>query len=277
MNPDDQETCCGGDSLPPLPQAGRVTGTEVCIAEAFGVRTLHLGTSWVQGSMLLNAPFDIELEYVRRMMGWLLFVEPDSVQQRQALQLGLGAATLTKFCHRRLGMRTTAVEINPQVVAVCRQSFELPDDGDRLQVLLADAGTEIRRPEHQGRFDAVQLDVYDHRVEAPLLDSVAFYADCRELLTPDGCLALNCTGTRHRLDITLARLVQVFGRDAVLVFWPTREGNTVVLARRAPAQPDRATWLARARVIQERWGLSTERWLSVLESVRDTASPTIID
>jgi spermidine synthase len=72
---------------------------EVNFSDYNGVRCLHLGTEWVQGSMKLDDPYEIELEYVQRMMAWLLFVEPDSVPTRHAMQLGLGAGALTKFCH----------------------------------------------------------------------------------------------------------------------------------------------------------------------------------
>ena len=94
-----------------LPQ----TLPEVNISEYDGVRSLHLGTEWVQGTMTVREPFEIELEYVQRMMAWLLFVEPNSVPWRHAMQLGLGAASLTKFCYKRLRMQTTAIELNPQV------------------------------------------------------------------------------------------------------------------------------------------------------------------
>lgn len=38
------------------------------ITEFEGVRSLHLGTSWVQGAMRLARPDAIELEYVQMMM-----------------------------------------------------------------------------------------------------------------------------------------------------------------------------------------------------------------
>src|SRR5690554_6640977 len=91
---------------------------QVTLSEDSEVRFLHLGTEWVQGSMLIDSPFDIELEYVQRMMAWLLFVDPATVGKRRALQLGLGSAALTKFCFKKLRMDTTAIEINPQVLAV---------------------------------------------------------------------------------------------------------------------------------------------------------------
>ena len=65
---------------------------EVSVSDDGDVRHLHLGTPWIQGSMRIREPFEIELEYVQRMMGWLLFMEPASVAGRHAMQLGLGAA-----------------------------------------------------------------------------------------------------------------------------------------------------------------------------------------
>ena len=45
---------------------------EVTMSESAGVRYLHLGTPWIQGAMRIDAPLEIELEYVRRMMVWML-------------------------------------------------------------------------------------------------------------------------------------------------------------------------------------------------------------
>ena len=49
---------------------------EVTISESDGVRYLHLGTPWIQGAMRIDEPLAIDLEYVRRMMVWMLVVEP---------------------------------------------------------------------------------------------------------------------------------------------------------------------------------------------------------
>ncbi len=238
---------------------------EVNISEDGEVRFLHLGTEWIQGSMLLDAPFDIELEYVQRMMAWLLFVEPDTVHKRRALQLGLGSAALTKFCFKRLRMDTTAIEINPQVVAVCRRWFKLPPDSARLRVLLGDAGQAIRAPEHHGRYDALQVDLYDHEAAAPVLDSAAFYADCRNTLTDEGCLTVNLFGRDASFERSLRHIADAFGADAVWQFKPTREGNTVVLAQRHASRPARLDMLARAEAAQQRWGLPAVKWLRLFQ------------
>ncbi len=247
----------------PLPQ----TLPEVTVSEDGEVRFLHLGTEWIQGSMLLDAPFDIELDYVQRMMAWLLFVEPDSVAKRRALQLGLGSAALTKFCFKKLRMDTTAIEINPQVLAVCHQWFKLPADGPRLRVLLADAGEEIRRADHIAAYDALQVDLYDHEAAAPVLDSPDFYADCRAALTDDGALTVNLFGRDASYERSLQSICAAFGADGVWAFKPTREGNTVVLAQRTPERPTRMALLARAEAVQARWGLPAVKWLRLFKPV----------
>lgn len=244
---------------PPLP--------EVNFSDHGDTRYLHLGTEWVQGSMQLDDPFALDLEYVQRMMAWLLFVEPQSVARRHAMQLGLGAAALTKFCHRRLRMKTTAIELNPQVVAACRLWFKLPKDDSRLSVILGDAAQVVAHEHWRGQVDALQVDLYDHEAAAPVLDSEAFYRDCRRLLTEDGCMTVNLFGRSSSYDRSLGRIQSAFGDDAVWAFRPTREGNTVVLALREPAHPTRAQLSERADLIEARWGLPARKWLRVLRAV----------
>ncbi len=248
-------------------RTGPQTLPEVTLSEDGEVRFLHLGTEWIQGSMIIDAPFDIELDYVQRMMAWLLFVEPDTVSKRRALQLGLGSAALTKFHFKALRMHTTAIEINPQVLAACRGWFKLPDDGPRLRVVLADAGQEIRNPAYTGNIDALQVDLYDHEAAAPVLDSPDFYADCRSVLTDEGVMTVNLFGRDASYERSLQSISAAFSADAVWAFKPTREGNTIVLAQRTAQRPTRMQLLARAEEIQSRWGLPAVKWLRIFKPV----------
>ncbi|MDP3135924.1 MAG: spermidine synthase [Burkholderiaceae bacterium] len=224
-------------------------------------RYLHLGTEWVQGSMLMDSPYEIHLEYVQRMMAWLLFVEPSSVQSRHAMQLGLGAASLTKFCRKTLRMKTTAIEINAQVIAACRLWFKLPADDTRLQVVLGDAAQVAAHAHWHGTVDALQVDLYDHEAAAPVLDDEDFYANCRRLLTEDGCMTVNLFGRSSSFDRSVKKIAASFGDDAIWSFKPTREGNTVVLAQRQASRPARTVLAERAENIQTRWGLPAVKWL----------------
>jgi spermidine synthase len=235
------------------------------LSEQDGVRYLHLGTSWVQGAMRVRKPHAIELEYVQRMMAWLLFIEAASVPKRHAMQLGLGAASLTKFCRKTLRMRTTAIELNPQVVAACRGWFKLPADDAKLEIVIADAAAEIRQPRWLGTVDALQVDLYDHEAAAPVLDSEAFYADCRALLTEDGSMTVNLFGRSSSYERSLEKIAAAFGAEAVWAFKPTREGNTVVLAQRTASRPKRPELADRAQTIQTRWSLPAAKWLRVFK------------
>ena len=239
--------------------------TDVYFSDDGPVRHLHLDSIWIQGSMLLDAPQVLVHQYIQRMMAWLLFVEPGSVTRRHAMQLGLGAGSLTKFCSKVLRMRSTAVEINPKVLTACRGWFKLPQDNTRMQVILADAATEICDSKWWGMVDALQVDLYDHDAAAPVLDSAAFYADCRRLLTPDGTLSVNLFGRSSSYARSVEKIAAAFGRDAIWPFKATREGNTVVLAQRQPSRPARAVLLQRAEHIEERWGLPAAQWVRVLK------------
>lgn len=237
---------------------------EVSVSDDGEVRHLHLGTPWIQGSMRVDDPFALELEYVQRMMAWLLFVESTSVTKRHAMQLGLGAGAITKFCHKKLRLCATAIELNPQVLAVCRQWFKLPPDGAKLRVILGDAAKEIRDPMWLGTVDALAVDLYDHEAAAPVLDSPDFYADCRALLSEDGCMTVNLFGRSSSFERSLQSMATAFGEEALWAFKPTREGNTVVLAQRTASRPSRAVWEQRADIIRERWGLPANKWLNAL-------------
>lgn len=240
---------------------------EVNFSDQGSLRHLHLGTEWIQGSMNMDRPTTLVHEYIERMMAWLLFVAPDSVRNRQAMQLGLGAGALTKFCYKELRMKTTAIELNPQVLVACRGWFKLPAENARLQVVLADAALEIQNPKWWRAVDALQVDLYDQEAAAPVQDSLPFYTHCRRLLTQDGCMTVNLFGRASSFARTVEKISAAFGADAVWAFKPTREGNTVVLAQRTHSRPTREALAARAQIIQTQWGLPAIKWVRVFKPV----------
>ena len=176
------------------------------MSEAGGVRYLHLGTPWVQGAMRVRKPQALELEYIQRMMAWMLFRPHDQLARGHAVQLGLGAAAITRFCHGVMKMRTTAVELNPTVIAACRLWFRLPDDGARLKVLQADAADYAADPAHAGSADVLCIDLYDHDAASPVLDSADFYEGCRRVLADAGVMTVNLFGRDASFDVSVQRI-----------------------------------------------------------------------
>ncbi len=233
------------------------------ISESGGVRYLHLGTEWVQGAMRIRKPRALELEYVQRMMAWLLFVPVESLEQRHAVQLGLGAAALTRFTHQVLRMRTTAVELNPTVIQACRLWFHLPPEDARLAVVEADAGRWIAQAPPES-IDALAVDLYDAEAAAPALDDEGFYRDCRRALASGGVMAMNLFGRDANAERSAGRIARVFGAGQLWLLAPTREGNTIVIAGREVAAPGREALAARADAIESRFGLPARKWLRLL-------------
>ncbi len=243
---------------------------EVSFSEEGGIRYLHLGTPWVQGSMIVKKPFELELDYVQRMMAWLLFADLDKLKTLHVMQLGLGAASLTKFCYKQLKCKVTAIEINPQVIAACTGWFKLPADDARLSVLLADAGKEVAKSERMGSVDALQVDLYDHEAAGPVLDSAAFYKHCRNMLTEQGCMTVNLFGRMSSYEHSVQKISQAFGAGNVWAFKPTREGNSIVLAHRnmKSVPPRSRDDMARhAEAIYARFDLPAHKWLRIFKPV----------
>lgn len=248
----------------------------VNMSEMGGIRYLHLGTEWVQGSMLIDKPFEIELDYVQRMMAWLLFFEPLSVKKRHALQLGLGSGAITKACYKTMKMSTTVLEINPAVVAACQHWFKLPPQDKRLSIILGDAMKTLMNWEHSAQIpqglsanfiDCAQVDLYDHEAAAPVLDDADFYRAVRDVLTDEGIMTVNLFGRSSSFDKSLAQISAAFGTDAVWSFKPTKEGNTVILAQRTPARLKRELLTVRAEQIEAMFALPARKWLRLLKPI----------
>jgi spermidine synthase len=237
---------------------------EATVSEHDGVRYLHLGTPWVQGAMRIGKPRAIELEYVQRMMAWMLWRASADVAKGHAVQLGLGAAGITRFCHQVLRMKTTVVELNPSVIAAARMWFRLPPDDARLTVLHGDADAWVKDPAHLQTVDVLNVDLYDHEAAAPVLDDEVFYARCRGVLADGGLMTVNLFGRDASFARSAARIARAFGRSQVWSLRPTKEGNTVVVAAHGIEVPDRAALTLRASTIESRYGLPARKWLRMV-------------
>jgi spermidine synthase len=234
------------------------------LSEFDGVRFLHLDSIWVQGAMRIRKPDQLELEYIQRMCAWMLWRDAASLGEGHAVQLGLGAAALTRFCHGPLKMRTTAVEINPEVIAACRQWFRLPSNDARLNVVNVDAARWVNDDAQLQTVDVLNVDLYDHEAAGPVLDSDEFYAACRGVLADGGLMTVNLFGRSASFARSALRIARAFGSDQVWSLAPTKEGNTVVVAARGVQVPHRDVLEQRAANIESRFKLPARKWLRLV-------------
>jgi spermidine synthase len=134
-----------------------------------------------------------------------------------------------------------------------------------MRVIIADAALEIQSQEWLGTVDILHVDLYDHEAAAPVLDDVAFYKNCRALLSDEGTMTVNLFGRTSSYEKSLAKMAEAFGEDALWAFKPTREGNTVVMAQRVASRPKRDQLLVQAEAIENRFGLPATKWLKVFK------------
>jgi spermidine synthase len=237
---------------------------DATISEEGGLRYLHLDTPWIQGAMRIRKPQKLELEYIQRMMAWMLLREPEALAETRCLQLGLGAAAITKYCHSELRLPTTAVEINPQVIGICRSWFHLPEDDERLTVILGDAARYVADDAHVASADALCVDLYDHEAASPVLDDEDFYRACWRVLDDGGVMTVNLFGREASFERSTARISAAFGPEHVAMLKPTTEGNTIVLAWKGFSLPEREVLAQRAETLQIRWSLPARKWVKLL-------------
>ncbi|AYB63077.1 methyltransferase domain-containing protein [Ralstonia solanacearum] len=236
----------------------------VTIIEKEGYRFMHfVGCEGVtQGALRLSDPDALDLDYIHQQMAWLLFMEPSWESDFHVAQLGMGPGSTTRFCHRHLpAARITAVEVNPDVIAMARSQFALPPDDVRLRVLQQDAYDWVMDPAHQGTVDVLQVDCYDHVKQGPVLDTLEFYQACRDTLRYPGVMTVNLFGSDENFLLNIERICKVFDYRVVILPEVTG-GNTIVLAFNGP--PLQAGWdalQARAQALQASLKLPALSWV----------------
>lgn len=240
---------------------------EVSMSEFRGVRSLHLSSDAIQGSMRIAVPDQLELEYVQQMMVWTLFQDPLDAQNpfpRHIVQLGLGAASLTKFCYRHYPQaRVTAIELNPHVIDICRKHFKLPDNDDRLQVLEMDALDYVLDRAHHHTVDILQVDLYDAEARGPVLDTPEFYQACANCLTEDGMMTVNLFSDESNRQRNIAAIELAF--DAVVWLPEVHDANVVVIAFKRSPQIDFEELYRRAAIIRVNMKLQAAYWVNGLK------------
>jgi spermidine synthase len=197
------------------------------IREEAGVRTLHFGSNWIQGSMRIARPWNLELDYTKEMMASLL-LRDDSRFPRKVLLIGLGAASLTKFLYRNYPLaHLTIVEIEPRVVAAARQFFKLPDDDKRIHMIIADGVEYVFGTDK--KFDLILVDGFNERAHPGGLNTLPFYQACSTRLSEEGVMAVNMIGLCRGVLGGFVHIDKAF-EERALMFPSCDSGNVIAFA-----------------------------------------------
>lgn len=242
---------------------------DVFVSEFRGVRSLHLSSAVnfdtscapIQGSMRLAVPDQIELEYVQQMNLWMLF----NMLPKHIVQLGLGAASLTKFCYRNFPeCLVTAVDLNPKVIQMCRTQFKLPEDDERLQVLEMDAFHYVSNSARHGQIDVLQVDLYDAEAKGPVLDSPEFYEACAACLTAEGVMTVNLFAD----DVQRRKNIDAMQRFFDVVVWlpEVHDANVVAIAFKTAPEIDFEILYQRAAILRVNYKMQAPIWVNGLKA-----------
>jgi len=222
-------------------------------------RFLYFNVRLMQSEMSLKAPHDLAIRYTQKMMAFLLF-QP---RPKRIVLIGLGGGSLIKFCYQRMpGTQLTAVELDPNVIAF-RDTFLMPPDDGRLQVLEAD-GAEFLQTTEKG-IDALLVDAFDKTGFAPSLANREFFDNAYAKLSGNGVLVINLAGEKGTYAGLIGEAMHVFD-DQVIVISVPDDGNHVLYAFKERHFEPRWRWLHNyAKELRAKFGLDFPAFVQKME------------
>jgi spermidine synthase len=159
----------------------------IVVEQRQGIRTLRFGQT-VQSRYDLNHPQRLVVAYTRLAMVAL----PCVPRPQRVLLVGLGGGSMAKYLHRTLpDCQIEAVDLDPEVLRVARQYFDVPQD-PRLHLIAAEGRGFLEQTPH--RYDLIFLDAYGD-ANIPLgLASQEFLELVKSRLDPHGAVVSNLWG-----------------------------------------------------------------------------------
>lgn len=182
-----------------------------------------------QTAMYLDDPYETSFEYPQY-LHLAMALKPDA---RSVLIVGLGGGSLVKRMWRDYPqVEIDAVEIDPQVIDVAYEYFELPRD-KRITVVAEDGRRFLNASDK--RYDIIVMDAYYADALPSHLTTEEFFREANTRLTPGGVLAYNVIGA---VDGTQSRLFRSMYRTAGEV-WSNRWVFPIGLANDGMLQANR--------------------------------------
>jgi spermidine synthase len=105
------------------------------------------------------------------------------------------------------------------------------------------------------------VDIYDGQAQGPVRDSLGFYKGCHASLADIGVMSVNLFGAHASFARNIRNISQAFdGR--ILTLPQIDAGNQVVLAFKGPPiEVGVEQLLARAEVVESKYGLPARKWV----------------
>jgi spermidine synthase len=199
------------------------------VFSAEGSKSLYFSFDALQSRMSSAHPEQLDMDYTRTMMGFLIF---DSSPVNIAM-IGLGGGSLLKFCYRHLPEALlTVIEINPHVIAL-RKEFAVPEDETRIAIVCADGADFVRTlpSRTSSRYEVLLVDGFDSQGLPASLCSQRFYDDCFQALSAQGVMVVNLHHDHPDHALFTRRVKQAFDGNFLEVA-SKEKSNSILFARK---------------------------------------------
>lgn len=193
-------------------------------------RWMHFGGPSIQSAMSLSNPTALVLPYMRPMVSGMIHLKPDP---KSICMLGLGGGSFVRYFHQRYPQTPmTVVELDPVVMTIAEQFFELPAPSESYQLLQGDAFEFLDiTPE---RYDVIFSDIYSHETLPEILNQIEFYQRCADRLLENGLLVANLiTETMDDFIEIIHKIRHVFANHTLCLPIP-KYRNIIVYASNNP-------------------------------------------
>ncbi len=155
----------------------------------------------------------------------------------------------------------TTVEIDERVIAL-RESFFIPPDSERFQIVHADAVEYLS--DKVDVADVILLDGFDAFGLPAGLSSQYFYDSCYSALRNEGVLVANLLNSDPQLTTYLGR-IRGACNGKLFRTMARREGNTIAIGVKQANVPGWLDLYARAEAITISMGLDLYRYVKKME------------
>ena len=161
-----------------------------------------------------------------------------------ALVLGVAAGMIPRYLQRK-GIKTTAVEINPNSLAAATEFFDF--DPREVEVHVEDARTFVRR--HRNAYDLVVTDLFHGDCTPDYLLTVEFFREVQAALRPGGVVIINTyfDPANERVNETILATVAAAFPHVLELRSPSSAGlvsSACMVAANVPLSPEVAIALA---------------------------------
>tara|TARA_A100000164_G_scaffold340829_1_gene337058 strand:- start:48 stop:788 length:741 start_codon:yes stop_codon:yes gene_type:complete len=234
---------------------------EITLSEKNGIRYLHFGTKWIQGAMKIDEPDGLVLEYTQQMMAWMLFKK----NPKKIAQLGMGTGSLTKFSlNFNKKCLHHVIEINEDVIKICKKKFKLPVNHNKLSILNMNANDFVNDSSNHKSIDILQIDLYDKNAQGPVLNSFGFYNACHKCLTDNGISVINLFGNHPSFQRNFDTISKIF--DATITLPKSKKGNIVLMAFKRTPSINFQKIFDKSKEICLKTKLPTDKWITEINT-----------